>query len=118
MEEQVTKRSFIVGAIGFGIYLLVVIIVACVAPNHINVVISNTLFSDFAETLAYASVPNAYNGAYGIRTFYPPLSFLIFWPFTLFCSGQLKAYVGGGDVACPIISDTRVHLRLPSLLCN
>lgn len=105
MEAQVAKKSFdlktflkwafIVGAVGFGIYILVAVIIACVAPNHINAVISTTLFSDFAETLAYASVPNAYNGAYGIRTFYPPLSFLIFWPFIWFCRGQIQGYVAG-----------------------
>ena len=89
--KKLLKWAFIVGASGLCIYALIAIIIACVAPQHLHVVIQGNLF-----TLSFAFVPNPYTGAYGgIRTFYPPLSFLILWPFTLFCSGKLNAYTIG-----------------------
>lgn len=50
------------------------------------------IFSDFAETLAFCVIDNPYSGQ-GVTTFYPPIAFLLFYPFTFFCRKQLKLYV-------------------------
>lgn len=84
---------------GLGLWVLMGIIVACVQPHTdvpvLHLFTANTPFSDFGETLSYAICPNPYTGEYGIRTIYPPLSFLIFYPFTWICSSTLKSYVAG-----------------------
>ena len=89
------KIFFIIAVSGFGVYVLLAVIFACVAPHLLNGITATTLFSDFAETLSYALCPNPYNGDYGFHSIYPPLSFLIFYPFTWFCQGALNEYSAG-----------------------
>ena len=89
------KIFFIIVVAGFGVYVLLAVIFACVAPHLLNGITATTLFSDFAETLSYALCPNPYNGDYGFHSIYPPLSFLIFYPFTWFCQGALNEYSAG-----------------------
>lgn len=93
------KIFFIASMVGFGIWIIVGIVLGCVAPNVdkniLYVFTGNIPFSDFAETLSFAICPNPYTGEYGFRSIYPPLSFLVFYPFALICLGPLKQYVAG-----------------------
>ena len=99
------KIFFIMAVAGFGIYVLLFIIYSCVAPNLLNGLTSTTLFSDFAETLSFAMCPNPYNGDYGFHSIYPPLSFLIFYPFTWFCQGALNEYTAGNITLAELSAD-------------
>lgn len=94
------KIFFIASMIGLGVYIIVGITLALVSQNVneniLYVFTGNIPFSDFAETLSYAICPNPYTGEYGFNSIYPPLSFLIFYPFALICLGPLKEYIGGG----------------------
>lgn len=75
------------------------IIFGCLQSNYdipiLHVFSANIPFSDFAETLSYASCPNPYTGDYGFRSIYPPLSIYMFYPLTWICSGALKSFVAG-----------------------
>ena len=88
------KYFFIASVSGLAVWVIVGVVLGCVAPNvdeHILYVFSGNIpFSDFAETLSYAICPNPYTGEYGISTFYPPISFLIFYPFALICLEPLN----------------------------
>lgn len=53
------------------------------------------LFSDFAEVLTYCLVRNPYDGSSGIAAIYPPISYLIFFPFLLFCRQDISDLVAG-----------------------
>lgn len=90
--DLLLKILFISSLVGFGIYVVLAIVFACTKSTYI---FANTPFSDFAETLSYAVCKNPYTGEYGIRSIYPPLSFLIFYPFTLICWGPLYQYING-----------------------
>ena len=93
------KYFFIASVSGLAVWVIVGVVLGCVAPNvdeHILYVFSGNIpFSDFAETLSYAICPNPYTGEYGISTFYPPISFLIFYPFALICLEPLNNYSSG-----------------------
>ena len=62
------------------------------------------LFSDFAEVLTYGMVKNPYDGsggvdpygaAGGITSIYPPISYLIFLPFLIFCRQDIQDLLDG-----------------------
>ncbi len=88
----ILKIFFIISLVGLGIYLLTVIICACISKEALYVITANIPFSDFAEVLAYCTVPNPYTGAYGIACIYPPLSFLMCYPLTVFCWDAASAW--------------------------
>lgn len=90
------KLFFIMGVSGFGVYLILAIVLACLGGDKIHILTATIPFSDFAETLSYAICPNPYTGEYnGIACIYPPLSFLVFLPFTWICRKPLEAYFAG-----------------------
>lgn len=93
------KIFFISGGAGLALWVMMGIIFGCLQRNMeipiLHVFSGSIPFSDFAETLSYAICPNPYTGKYGIWTIYPPLSFLIFYPFTWICSSALNKYVAG-----------------------
>ncbi len=55
----------------------------------------NNIFDDFAETLSFCLIKNPYNGEYGATSIYPPLAFLIFYPFALISKGAVNSYLNG-----------------------
>lgn len=97
--DKFLKIFFIASMAGLGVWVIMGIILGCVQRNTdipiLHVFSGYIPFSDFAETLSYAICPNPYTGEYGIWTIYPPLSFLIFYPFTWICAPALKSYVDG-----------------------
>jgi|GEM_PF-4736138 len=52
-------------------------------------------FPDFAEVLSYCKVGNPYDGSSGITAIYPPISFLIFLPFLIFCHNEIGDLLAG-----------------------
>ncbi len=93
--EKLLLSFFIIAVVGFATFIIALITCACVSQSSLHTITGTTPFSDFAETLAYATVPNPYTGDYGVRSIYPPLSIYIFYPFTWFCSGALHQYTSG-----------------------
>ena len=93
--EKLLLSFFIIAVVGFATFVIALIACACVSQSSLHTITGTTPFSDFAETLAYATVPNPYTGDYGVRSIYPPLSIYIFYPFTWFCSGALHQYTSG-----------------------
>lgn len=58
----------------------------------------DNIFSDFAEVFHYCLLKNPYDGSGGINAYYPPLSFLLFYPFMLICKSEIKhVLVDRGD---------------------
>ena len=55
----------------------------------------NKMFSDFAEVLSYCLVKNPYDGSSGISAIYPPIAYLIFYPFLLFCKKDIQDLING-----------------------
>ncbi len=90
--EKILKIFFIIAVSGLGIYLLTIIICSCISKEALYLITATIPFSDFAEVLAYCTVPNPYTGAYGIACIYPPLSFLMCYPLTIFCWDAASAW--------------------------
>lgn len=97
--EKFLKWFFVASMAGFAVYLIVAIVLACLDANFeqpiTHILTGSTLFSDFAETLSFAACPNPYDGSSGFHSIYPPLSFLIFYPFALICNAPLQQYIAG-----------------------
>ena len=81
-----------VASIGFGIWLSFVTILAAFFPDYLFVPASQALFTDFAETLSMALTADPYQQT-GI--IYPPIGFLLLYPFTLLCREHVLDYLAG-----------------------
>ena len=109
--ETFLRIFFIASMVGLGLWIIVGIVLGCV-QKAVDYVFSGFIpFSDFAETLSYAICPNPYTGEYGIRTIYPPLSFLIFYPFTWICRGALDRYVAKEITLEQLSADEAIIVR-------
>ena len=96
-------RIFVrVAGIGFAIWVSLVTILALFAPDYLFIPASTTVFSDFTETLSEALMQNPYRFQ---NTIYPPLTFLMLYPFALICRGTIDNYTAG------ILTETEVAKR-------
>lgn len=81
-----------VASIGFGIWLSFVTILAAFFPDYLFVPASKALFTDFAETLAMVLMDNPYEQ---VGMIYPPIAFLLLYPFALLCRGHIMDFLAG-----------------------
>lgn len=128
-EASISKRSplsqktyflkflFLLGAIGWGIMLIFILIHKLVIENipEIPLQVATTLFTgkfvfgDFLETMAFCFMENPYLDVPCGRTIYFPISYLIIYPFALLGKDAAMAYLANPELLA-------TPERLPGLL--
>ena len=91
------NRSLFAAAVfaAFDLVCLAVAVAFLAARVPVRTFLGADAFSDFLETLAYASVGNPYAEESAVRTNYPPLSILMLLPFTWMAKDTIGLYLDG-----------------------